>query len=253
VNADGDELVHNINLEWDDEDPLSWLMPPRRERPETTDYSAFPRRRFAPPMFDMHDRNETVRGARGPPPMVEPRRRGWARLDPDGNAIPSDEEEELERSRAEYRMRALYQARASAAGVTSRTERRAQSSVDVPPHPLDNERSAGAFSNLITRTSVSPDDYPARETTSPRVRLNSRDSVGGQRLGFGSVMDSVLSVDNRPRQAQPLLNDNQYGSSVPFVVDPLPIPLSQMMPSKNDRNARLTGIRVSRQAGLAGR
>jgi hypothetical protein len=36
-----------------------------------------------------------------------------ARLDPDGNAIASDEEEELERSCAEYRVRALYQARAS--------------------------------------------------------------------------------------------------------------------------------------------
>ncbi|KAJ7693535.1 hypothetical protein B0H17DRAFT_485841 [Mycena rosella] len=78
VNADGDELVHNINLEWDDEDPLSWLMPSTRERPvsEMPDYSAFTRRRFGPPIFDGHDRND-VRGARGPPPMSEPRRRGW--------------------------------------------------------------------------------------------------------------------------------------------------------------------------------
>ncbi|KAJ7480160.1 hypothetical protein B0H11DRAFT_2280823 [Mycena galericulata] len=235
VNADGDELVHNINLEWDDEDPLSWLMP-TRER-ESQDYSAFPRRRFGPTMYDAHDRNENVRGSRAPLPALEPRRRGWARLDPDGNAIPSDEEEELERSRAEYRMRALYQARAS--------ERRAQSSVDVPGHStMDSERNGSAFSNLITRTSVSPDDYPGRETASPRVRLNSRDSAG-QRLGFGSVMDSVL--DNDALHAAP------YGSSVPFIVDPLPIPLSEMMPQKEDRKSRFTGIRVSRQAGLAGR
>ncbi|KAJ6604125.1 hypothetical protein DFH09DRAFT_1121727 [Mycena vulgaris] len=254
VNADGDELVHNINLEWDDEDPLSWLMPSReRSVSDMPDYSAFPRRRYGPQMFDGYERNEPLRGSRAPPPMPEPRRRGWARLDHDGNAIPSDEEEELERSRAEYRVRALYQARASAAAVTSRAERRAQSSIDVPT--LDNERSGGAFSNLITRTSVSPDDYPTRETTSPRVRLNSRDSVSGQRQGFGTVIDSVLAVDNRPRQAQAGSDPytTSYGSSAPFVVDPLPIPLSEMMPSKNDRMGRLTGIRVSRHAGFAGR
>ncbi|KAJ7748534.1 hypothetical protein DFH07DRAFT_564868 [Mycena maculata] len=242
VNADGDELVHNINLEWDDEDPLSWLMP-TGERPgsESQDYPAFPRRRFAPLIFDGH---ETVRGARGPPPVLEPRRRGWARLDPDGNAIPSDEEDELERSRAEYRLQALVQARA--AGAPARAERR---SVDGS----GNDRNAGAFANLITRTSVSPDDYPARETASPRVRLNSRDArnTGGQRLGFGSVMDSVMSVDNRPRQTRDTAAP--YGSSVPYVVDPLPIPLSQMMPPKTDQKVRLSGLRVSRQAALAGR
>lgn len=75
VNADGDELVHNINLEWDDEDPLSWLMS-ARERGESQDYSSFPRRRFAPPMFDAHERLET-RVPRGPQSIPEPRRRGW--------------------------------------------------------------------------------------------------------------------------------------------------------------------------------
>lgn len=34
-----------------------------------------------------------------------------ARLDPDGNEIPPSEEEELERSRTEYRIRALHRAR----------------------------------------------------------------------------------------------------------------------------------------------
>ncbi|KAF8213644.1 hypothetical protein K438DRAFT_1804372 [Mycena galopus ATCC 62051] len=243
VNADGDELVHNINLEWDDEDPLSWLMS-ARERGETQDHSAYRRRRFA--AFDAYERGDP-RAPRVVPSLPEHRRRGWARLDPDGNAIPSDEEEELERSRAEYRIRALYQSRASAAAVTSRVERRAQSSVDVPLHP-----DADA---LITRTYI--DDYPVREVTSPRVRLNSRDS-GGQRLGFGSVMDSVLTVDNRPPRSAPASSDmhsydEPYGSSVPFVVDPLPIPLSEMMPSTSNRKGRVMGVRVSRNAGFAGR
>ncbi|KAJ7022039.1 hypothetical protein C8F04DRAFT_1049311 [Mycena alexandri] len=204
VNADGDELVHNINLEWDDEDPLSWLMS-ARERGESQDYSAFPRRRFLPPMFDTRDHFDT-RASRGPPIVQEPRRRGWARLDPDGNAIPSDEEEELEHARAEYRIR-------SAAARPPVASQRSQSSIDA----LEHERNVGAFSNLITRTSISPDDYPTRETASPRVRLNSRDAV------------------------------------VPFVIDPLPIPLSEMMPPRNEPKARLVGARVSRNAGFAGR
>ncbi|KAJ7139594.1 hypothetical protein C8R44DRAFT_308000 [Mycena epipterygia] len=261
VNADGDEVVHNINLEWDDEDPVSWLIPTTgRERSvfEAQDYSTFPRRRFGAPTFDAHDRNETVRGPRGTvPPVSEARRRGWARLDADGNAIPSDEEEELERARADYRMRALHQARASAAAVASRRVH-AESGVEVPGHPaLDNERNSGTFPSLVTRTSASPDDYAARETTSPRVRLNSRDAVSGQRLGFGTVMDSVLSVESRPRQAACVCDTDPYpspyGSSVPFVVDPLPIPLSQMVPSKNVRKGHLPPVRVSRHAGLAGR
>ncbi|KAF7367331.1 hypothetical protein MSAN_00795400 [Mycena sanguinolenta] len=240
VNADGDELVHNINFEWDDDDPLSWLMSPR-ERGENPDFSVYRRRRFASAAFDAYDRTEP-RPPRAPPSIPEPRRRGWARLDPDGNAIPSDEEEELERSRTEYRMRALHHSRTSAPAGISRAERLAQSSVDVPPHP-DGD-------SLVTRTYI--DDYPIREVNSPRVRLNSRDS--GPRTGFGSVLDSVLSVDNRPsRRPTQLSYDVPYGSSVPFVVDPLPIPLSEMVPPRSDLKSRVRGVRVSRNAGFAGR
>jgi len=41
------------------------------------------------------------------------------RLDPDGNEIPADEEEELERSRTEYRIRALERARQNIATTQS--------------------------------------------------------------------------------------------------------------------------------------
>ncbi|KAJ7226013.1 hypothetical protein GGX14DRAFT_350210 [Mycena pura] len=200
LNADGDELVHNINLEWDDDDPLSWLIPSREH--SMNENPDFYRRRVA--SSDPHDRSDSGRGARGPlplEPIPEPRRRGWARLDLDGNPIPSDEEEELERSRAEYRIRALYQARASAAAASSRVEWSAQSSNDMPVH---SHHDVGAFSNLITRT-------------------------------------SVASLDT------------SYGSAVPYVVDPLPIPLSEMVLSKNDRNHRAAAVRVSRHAGLGGR
>ncbi|KAJ7293822.1 hypothetical protein C8J57DRAFT_38562 [Mycena rebaudengoi] len=232
VNAEGEELVHNINFEWDEDDPLSWL--PSRD---SQDYrSSFPRRR----VYDILEPAGAGRGSNTPAPPSEVRRRGWARLDPDGNAIPSDEEEELERSRAEYRLRALR----TAPPAVVPAHRRTQGSVDASAQ----QESRGGFSNLITRTSVSPDD--SRETTSPRVRLNSREAPN-MRLGFGTVMDSVMSIDNRPRQGHRTGPANTYGSAVPYVVDPLPMPLSEMVTVKSDQNGH--GIRVSRNACLAGR
>ncbi|KAF7319901.1 hypothetical protein MKEN_00773400 [Mycena kentingensis (nom. inval.)] len=243
LNGDGDEVVHNINLDWDEDDPLTWLM------------QEDSRRRRARPMDAHRDVAPVVQ-------VPEPRRRGWARLDQDGNPIPSEEEEELERHRSEYRLRALYQARASAAAVANRVERDAQSSVEVPD--------ASAFSNLVTRTSVSPDDgYDTVSSRRPRVRLNSRNDSSlfpPPRVGYGTVMDSVLAVDNRPprsnstarpvRRFADIPTNVPYGSAEPFVIDPLPMPLDEMMPRSPPRKkvASAAGwVRVSRDAGLAGR
>ncbi|KAF9454970.1 hypothetical protein P691DRAFT_654626 [Macrolepiota fuliginosa MF-IS2] len=106
----GEELVHNITVDWDDGDPMSWLMP----SPVT---SRRPRNRFSSPRRNLDVlRNMDPPPPPPPPPPQEttnttnsndlPRRRGWARLDLDGNEIPSDEEEEVERIRTESRMRA---------------------------------------------------------------------------------------------------------------------------------------------------
>ncbi|KAJ7071383.1 hypothetical protein C8F01DRAFT_1110320 [Mycena amicta] len=247
LNADGDELVHNINLDWDEDDPLTWIMPP-------TQFHQNPRRRRA--RYRLTDPEERILEPIPVAPGPEPRRRGWARLDPDGNAIPSDEEEELERERSEYRVRALYQARASAAAVSNRVEREAQSSVEVPD--------SGAFSNLVTRTSVFPDDgYEGGIHPRPRVRLGSRETTNAfppPRMGYGSVMDSVLAVDTRPpRQASTrrvdIPTDVPYGSAEPFVIDPLPIPLSEMVPwgTKHKNRVSMVGVRVSKNAAFAGR
>ncbi|KAJ7630484.1 hypothetical protein FB45DRAFT_915649, partial [Roridomyces roridus] len=213
VNADGDEL--------------------------SQDRAAFTRR--------MQHRFEVLRAARVPPPVPEPRRRGWARLDADGNEIPSDEERSWSDPVQSIEFKPCIMLGPILLPPSgARADRRAERGVDAAGRStLDG----AAFSNLITRTSVSPDDYPLRETSSPRVRLNSADA-GGQRVGFGSVMDSVLSVDSRPRQTHPttVIDNNlhaaAYGSSVPFVVDPLPIPLSQMMPPKIDKKGNNMGVQL---------
>ncbi|KXN87561.1 hypothetical protein AN958_08495 [Leucoagaricus sp. SymC.cos] len=115
----GNELVHNITVDWDDGDPMSWLMP-------SSNVSRRHRNRFSSPRQNLElsrTSDITVSSPPPPPPPPQdesptpsnssesmPRRRGWARLDLDGNEIPSDEEEEFERSRADSRIRATRRA-----------------------------------------------------------------------------------------------------------------------------------------------
>lgn len=105
-NQNGEEVVHNITVDWDDGDPQSWLMP-------SSSFSRRHRNRINGSHQGIElpypaDTNVTT-----PPPQdnnAAPRRRGWARLDLDGNEIPSEEEEEVERIRTEDRIRASQRA-----------------------------------------------------------------------------------------------------------------------------------------------
>jgi len=122
-----------------------------------------------------------------------------ARLDPDGNEIPSDEEEELERSRTEYRIRALYQARmsAQAAGGSGTRSTHSQASYD------------GVTASTYNRNfRVSPVSYRTPEF--------SREATS-------------------------------------FLVDPLPMSLSEMIPLSTGGEADDHIIIVPKHASLAGR
>lgn len=112
-NRTGEELVHNITVNWDEGEPMSWSMP-------SPNISRRHRNRFSSPRQTLDVLRTTDPVATLPPPPLpipensnssahpsdHPRRRGWARLDLDGNEIPSDEEEEVERVRTESRIRA---------------------------------------------------------------------------------------------------------------------------------------------------
>lgn len=114
LNADGDELVQTVNL--DPESPRSveplWEIPRRRRFPISP----------TPPPIDDSYRERQREGTRLDPEYIifsrmnnpsdselhsipvnarrpPSRRRGWARLDPDGNEISTDEEETIERAR----------------------------------------------------------------------------------------------------------------------------------------------------------
>jgi hypothetical protein len=171
-----------------------------------------------------------------------------ARLDPDGNEIPSDEEEELERVRAQHRLRMLYQARATA--QMDPTEARThESRVAVA-------RTARSLVP-VTRTSIShgPDDDANVTEHLPRVRLNSRDP----RVTLPSL-ESILSINNSPHDRSGTVRSEPadpevIGSAAPFNVDPLPMPLTEMLPSivKARCPAGKQGNRLPKHASLAGR
>ena len=119
------DIPGNLNADWDS-DFGPWFLPtPRHDFPQQY-------RDPMPSRYNGQHRDDTTRAARTTsaatsPPADSLPRRGWgaltfmfrvfvthylsARLDPDGNEIPPSEEEELERSRTEYRIRALHRAR----------------------------------------------------------------------------------------------------------------------------------------------
>ncbi|RDB29033.1 hypothetical protein Hypma_015111 [Hypsizygus marmoreus] len=231
LNADGEEHVHPINLDWLrlDEDAQSWLMP----RDPNDDPMSYPERS----VYNRAQRRDTVQpaqnGGTSESPAGPPRRRGWARLDPDGNEIPSDEEEELERVRAEYRVQAQSRPR--------------------PPNNLFGtgfDARPGLLQSLhapTTSTSLAPDDdADLNEDVIPRVRLNARDS----RPFVGTVMDSVIAVDTLCKDAAPAVYSSPPVS--PFCPYPLPMPLEEMVWSApKTRPTRV--VRVHKHANLAGR
>jgi hypothetical protein len=75
VNADGDELVHNVNLLWNepDEDRSAWI--PSQQSHD----NIVPRRSIPGPVRDIPYRNDVISDVRSPraPPEAPRRRRGW--------------------------------------------------------------------------------------------------------------------------------------------------------------------------------
>ncbi|KAG6857632.1 hypothetical protein H0H87_010200 [Tephrocybe sp. NHM501043] len=186
-NADGEEHVHPINLDWLDDS-----------------------------LYAAHGTGRRA-AQRGQAEATAQRRRGWARLDRDGNEIPSEEEEELERARSEYRRRA-----------------RSQLVTDTALH------SAQAPTTSTSLTPGEGEDDPLTNTQ-PRVRLGPH-----ARSGYpGSVMDSVTMIDTTAVKKSTSAPVN------PYLPSPLPIPIEDMVWTPPKRKCRVNG--VSRHASFAGR
>ncbi|KAG5654296.1 hypothetical protein H0H81_005145 [Sphagnurus paluster] len=205
LNADGEEHVHPINLEWiDDTHTQPWNRQLRDLDRRT--------RELAEAVQEGASSNAR-------------RRRGWARLDPDGNEIPSDEEEELERMRAEYR-------------VAAQSRPRATNTAEAPSH--------SGFHNLqatTTSTSLTLDEGISLSQHVPRVRLNARDP----RAFFGIRSNTPLLPEIRKAD-----REEPLPPVTPVFCNPLPMPIEEMEWSPPKRKPQRTVI-LPKHASFAGR
>ncbi|KAK0208884.1 hypothetical protein DFS33DRAFT_1306180 [Desarmillaria ectypa] len=228
LNSEGQEHVHNVQVDWSD-DAMAWLMPTRDRLQQ--DQSAQSR------IHTRRPRDGTITGPRmtmSPPPESTTHRRHWARLDADGNEIPYDEEEEIERNHF-HRLR-THERRLTAQPVIEPSSQRLS---DLVP---------------ITQTSIYADD-DATIYRRPRVRLGRLE--GGDLFEYNRASLDLSSGQYDylypSRRTAPSNEDPEYyGSNVPFYVDPLPMPLSEMVSSPSSR-LKKNAIRVHKNASLAGR
>ncbi|PBL00455.1 hypothetical protein ARMGADRAFT_1072810 [Armillaria gallica] len=229
LNSEGQEHVHNVQVDWSD-DAMAWLMPTRDRLLQ--DQSAQSR------IHTRRPRDGTITGPRvttSPPPEPTAHRRHWARLDADGNEIPYDEEEEIERNRFHQRLR-THERRLTAQPVTEPSLQRLS---DLVP---------------VTQTSISADD-DATIYRRPRVRLGRLEGGDAFEYNRASLDLSSGQYDYLypSRRTAPSNEDPEYyGSDVPFYVDPLPMPLSDMVSSPSSRLEK-SAVRVHKNASLAGR
>ncbi|KAK0198975.1 hypothetical protein F5146DRAFT_1021652 [Armillaria mellea] len=228
LNSEGQEHVHNVQVDWSD-DAMAWLMPTRDRLLQ--DQSAQSR------IHARRPRDGTITAPRvtTSPPEPTAHRRHWARLDADGNEIPYDEEEEIERNRFYQRLR-THERRLTAQPVAEPSLQRPS---DLVP---------------VTQTSIYADD-DATISRRPRVRLGRLE--GGDPFEYNRASLDLSSGQYDylypSRRTAPLNEDPEYyGSDVPFYVDPLPMPLSEMVSSPSFRLEK-SAIRVHKNASLAGR
>ncbi|KAH9945590.1 hypothetical protein B0H21DRAFT_427098 [Amylocystis lapponica] len=236
-NPDGEEHVHNIVMdESDSDDPFSWMVPrgdrrrgersisDRREPTPTT-----PATSYGELMRQRRERTAQIRAQAAPRTDSSPaqasstrrRRRGWARLDQDGNEIPTDEEEEYERNLAQVRSRALA---LSAGTAPQRLERPQQ---QLPPPPPPNQR----LSFVPTTQSMlwqAPADVRVR-LNPPSPPSGSNGDMSTPRAGRAEAAAGERSDVDVPEA---------FGSAAPFKPSPLALPLVDLSPQRLSKRHR---------------
>jgi hypothetical protein len=252
LNADGDELMHTLDMDPGSanlQDP-PWDMPSRRRLPalilplgdlEETLVADNAQRSLGGSTVRIDDATPhplpTAVGRR-----IPTRRRAWglwnilliyiivlifpalARLDADGNEIPTDEEDALERARAQVRVRE----QSFSSQNLFQMVRDRLSAAERPNEEID--------SSSTTQPSV-PGAIDENSVPQTRVRINSPEA-----------METDSSFDQSD-----FLTTQRFS---PYHVNPLPMPLEDMVVSYSKPQPRVYSaeiVQVSRFAHLAGR
>ncbi|KIL70567.1 hypothetical protein M378DRAFT_471252 [Amanita muscaria Koide BX008] len=207
----GEEVVRHIHLDFEDQ-ALSGLPPGSGERNSAQELS-FVRNSnihhsFPSNMFPSSRLESNLPLSSGP----ATRRHVWSGLDADGDEIPMDEEEELERLRMDYRVRA-------------------QSRIGQRDGPVYSDMPLSE--SPINDTVPLPYDHLAHESLHGRVV-------------YGSMDDSIAVAGTDAHGRPKVWNDTG-----PFRPSILPIPLSEMIPSLDSSCTKDHTIPVSEFAHFA--
>lgn len=162
-----------------------------------------------------------------------------ARLNANGDEIPTDEEEELERERTERRLRSSDSSLLpTLAGLGSTTSRDRTEYTTITP---------------TTRNTLSYSRDNADEDTAGgvmRVRLNLPVSAHHRRQLAAAREATLLEIKkefNREQEQEPRI----FGTTVPYHLDPLPVPSAQYFATLKPQTRK--GASVSRQSEIAAR
>ncbi|PCH33245.1 hypothetical protein WOLCODRAFT_159938 [Wolfiporia cocos MD-104 SS10] len=233
---EGEQPPTSNTSDVEDDDPYSWFMASPMRRNETSDNrrSAVRQARertslmpsslnYTDPLIAFEERRRMARESHryaGQTTTTSATgnfstrsRRGWARLDQDGDEIPTDEEEEYERNRAQMRARAIQ--------LTSRSASLRLDFTQPEPVALEPPPTHQRLSFMPTTQT------PLWPSTDSDVRVRISPLRG---RGAGSSSDSSRPVtprdedseDERRAELSPSLPS--IGSAVPFTPSPLPLP-----------------------------
>ncbi|KAI0344074.1 hypothetical protein BDW22DRAFT_1483196 [Trametopsis cervina] len=174
------------------------------------------------------------------------RRRGWARLDADGNEISTDEEEEYERNRSHMRVRAQALAAQHLSGRSVMSDRLSEEPPVLPPPPIPNAWIVpGPISSGEDHSADNPYgvDYVPRSPVF-RVRLNSRSPVSSTASTVTANYDEP-SQDIAPTVPSTPLPSPYQPNLLPWApLDLSPVPRSPGVefkgPSSRERRSTFT-------------
>lgn len=142
-----------------------------------------------------------------------------ARLDHDGNEIPTDEEEEYERNRAQMRTRAMQ--------ISQPPGRlRRNPSIALPPPPPQGRRLSFVPTTQGTL-------WPGPPADDPRVRINPARDASGADLDRPVTPRDESDEEEYWRDDPPM--PLTIGSSAPFVPSLLPLPRVDLASTRKTR------------------
>ena len=180
-----------------------------------------------------------------------------ARLDRDGNEVPTDEEEEYERNRAHMRARA--QALVGGAPSVLSSSANSDSTVLPPPPPPEHQR----YSYIFTPTTRSdlPSEQPSGyDSSTVRGRLSPRNRESNSPSGLR--VRQWQRVQQRAESAEPTTTPvpveasagkNNYSYITPFQASPIPWSHIDLTPPSRATNRRTSKVRATLRGPLAGR